>query len=259
MNGKKSLVGFVLFVVVFSSMFAATKNKNLKWRNMAPIQTIDSENVISVANSSEKKNGLLIAKITEEKQIAIFFTPEEGTYKYPLAKKNNKRLLLAKFDPKTQMVGDGICVEVPENWQSVFSIANGFLVVPSYDSKNGNYLVWIDEENWTFKTSNPQKYVFARGIIDWVNAPTSSDFYYYFWDLNTKKLCIFISDSGFVKMTGYEVNNPIFFDLSKQLGVTGGPYIICKDSELKGDSTTSESNNVMYRCSAGLIYEFSAE
>lgn len=252
MNGKKSFVGFVLFVVVFSSTFAATKNKDLKWRNLKPLQTIDSENVISVANSSEKKNGLFIAKISEEKQMAIFFTPEEGKYGYPLANKNNKRLLLAKLDPKTQMVGDGICVEVPEDWKSVISIANGFFVVPSYDSKQGNSLVWIDEKNWTFKTSNPQKYVFARGIIDWVNAPTSSDFYYYFWDLNTKKLCIFISDSGFVKMTGYEVNNPIFVDFSKQLGVTGIPYIICKDSVAE-DSTTSKSNSGMYRCFAGGI------
>ena len=30
MNGKKSFVGFVLFVVIFSSTFAATKNKDLK-------------------------------------------------------------------------------------------------------------------------------------------------------------------------------------------------------------------------------------
>jgi hypothetical protein len=255
MNGKKSFVGFVLFVVVFSSTFAATKNKDLKWRNMKPLQTIDSENVISVANSSEKKNGLFIAKISEEKQMAIFFTPEEGKYGYPLANKNNKRLLLAKFDPKTQMVGDGICVEVPEDWKSVISIANGFFVVPSYDSKQGNSLVWIDEENWTFKTVSIPNVNISKGILDWYNQNSSSDFYYYFWDAETKKLGAFSSESGSITNTGYKLNDPTFLDIAKESdSVT---YIVCSDTATENNAKKIVGD--IYLCATGRIVLFKSQ
>ncbi len=252
MNGKKSFVGFVLFVVVFSSTFAATKSKNLKWRNMEPLQTVDSENVIPVANSSEKKNELLLIKVSEEKQIAIFLTPEEGTYKYPLKNKKNKRLLLAKFDPKTQMVGDGICVEVPGDWESAISVSNGFFVVSSFDSKKGNSLVWIDAENWTFKTAGIPNANISKGILDWYNQNSSSDFYYYFWDAETKKLGAFSSESGSVTNTNYKLNDPTFLDIAKESdGVT---YIICSDTATENNAKKIVGD--IYICATGRIVLF---
>lgn len=254
MNGKKSLVVFVLFVVVFSSTFAATKSKSVTWQDMKPLQRIEADNVMSVANSSEKKNGLLIAKITEEKQIAIFFTQEEGAYKYPLAKKNNKRLLLAMFDPKTQMIGDGICVEVLEDWKSVFKIQNGFLVVPSFDSKKGNSLVWIETKNWVFKTAETKKNDLTNGVLDWYNPDSPDNFYYYFWDSKTKKIGSFSSETGVLKLTEYKFNNPAFIDMAEKLEKSNTTFFVCTDCVMEPGSDTPKFVGSIYRCGNGEIF-----
>ena len=249
---KKKVV-FLLIASICINCFAA--DKFTKWEMMKPLEKIDANFIISIANSDEG-NGAFVLPISTDKSLAFFFTTASHNYQMPLADPTNERILVATFDPKTKKVGDGICLEVPSSWKSYIHVAPNAMCMFATDKVNGNSCVFYEIESNSFTTVNIGSMNCMGGSLAYKADNPPRYTYYYFWDPYTKELCSVSPISDSVKKSGIKMGMPYFYDENAAFGKKDERKVIVADTEDTYEKDGKTYSNSVYLCVSGLFIKY---